>query len=158
VVSSRWPEIFITQGTGVPTLTPSKSANSQYSATFETATGPKVVNVVLLAKDGTTPVTGSDLLTKFTAIDAQTLVTKGLLGKLPDGVAKTSGTGVGSPELKAPNILWLFKKQNSSIGTDDDRVVTVFTLVKVEQIEPAASTTGGGATTVNLTYQQILGP
>ncbi len=163
VVSSRWPEIYVTQGAGVPTLS-GKTANSLYSAIFETGAGPKVVNVVLLAKDGTTTVSGSDLLTRFTAIDAQTLVNEGLLNKLPDGVLKTSDTGIvvtaavgtlPAVTLKAPNILWLFQKQNSSLGVDDDRVVTVFTLVKVQQIEPTA---GGAATAVNLTYQQILGP
>jgi prepilin-type N-terminal cleavage/methylation domain-containing protein len=150
LVSSRWPEIYVTQGSGVPTLS-GRTANSLYSAIFETATGPRVVNVVLKDKNGAA-ISGSDLLTKFTAIDAPKLVAQGLLSKLPDGVDKTSATGIGT--LKAPNLLWLFKRQSSSLGTDDDRAVTVFTLVKVEQIEPTA---GGGATTVNLTYEQILG-
>ena len=162
VVSSRWPEIYVTQGTGVPTLS-GRTANSKYSAIFETATTPKVVNVVLLKKNGTATLSGSDLLTRFTAIDIPTLVDEGLLSKVPDGVDKTSNTGivvtaaVGTlppVTLKAPNFLWLFKKQSSSLGTDDDRVVTVFTLVKVEQIEPTA---GGASTTVKLTYEEILG-
>ncbi|MFH1140326.1 MAG: prepilin-type N-terminal cleavage/methylation domain-containing protein [Chloroflexota bacterium] len=152
-ISTRWAEMYVTEGSGVPTLTPNRTANSKYSAIFETAATPKVVNVTLLKADGTTQISGSDLLTKFTAIDLQKLVTGGLLNKLPDGVDKTSGTGVGTPELKAPNFLWLYKKQSSSLGTDDDRAVAVFTLVKVEQIEAS-----GGAATVNLTYEQILGP
>jgi prepilin-type N-terminal cleavage/methylation domain-containing protein len=157
-VSSRWPEIYVTQGSGVPTLT-GKSANSKYSAIFETVTGPKVVNVTLKDEKGVV-ITGSTFLTKFTAIDLTTLVSNGVLQKLPDGVDRTSNTGVGT--LKAPNFLWLLQKQSSSFrvdsaGIDDDRGVTVFILVKVEQIEPPAATTTG-ATTVNLTYEQILGP
>ncbi len=154
VVSNRWPEMFIAQGTGVPTLF-GRTGNSKYSAIFETVSSPTVVDVKLLGKDGTTTISGSDFLTKFAAIDLAMLVTEGLLNKVPDGVDKTSSAGVGTPELKVPNFLWLFKKTSSSLGTDDDRVVSVFTLVKVEQIEPTA---GGSATTVQITYEQIVGP
>ncbi len=158
-VSSRWPESFISAGSGVPTLTPKKTNNSRYSAVFETAASPKIIDVTLLETDGVTAITGADLLTKYTAIDAQLLVNKGRLKKLPEGWDKKSGTGIGSgiDELKVPNILWLFKKIDSSIGVEDDRNIAVFLLVKVDLIEPPPSTLGGGATTTNLTYQQILG-
>ncbi len=149
-VSSRWPEMFITKGAGVPTLTPGKTANSKYHAILH-ATGDTVVvrDVILKDPDGIT-ISGSDLL-KFTAIDLTKLSTLNLLRKLPDGVDKVSPTGVGT--LTAPNFLWLFKKESSSLGTNDDRTVAVFTLVKVQQNEDATP----ARSTVDLTYQQIVG-
>ncbi|MDO8749562.1 MAG: prepilin-type N-terminal cleavage/methylation domain-containing protein [Dehalococcoidia bacterium] len=154
-VSTRWPEVYITEAsTGVPTL-PNRTANSKYHAIFHTTGDTVVVREVFLKDKAGTAISGSDLMTKYTAIDLAKLDALNLLKQMPDGVDKTSGTGVGTPELEAPNFLWLFKKQSSSLGTDDDRAVAVFTLVKVQQIEPAG---GGAATTVDLTYEQILGP
>jgi hypothetical protein len=95
-------------------------------------------------------------LTKYAAIDLPTLVSGGLLNKLPEGVDKVSSTGVGT--LKVPNFLWLFKKQSSAVGTDDDRAIAVFILIRAEPIEPPPGTTGGGPSHANLKYQQILGP
>ncbi|MFH1140324.1 MAG: prepilin-type N-terminal cleavage/methylation domain-containing protein [Chloroflexota bacterium] len=167
MVSSRWPEVYITKDTGAPTLTDRTSASnpSRYHEVFPTGDARNaggVVNVNLKDKNNA-DITGTALL-GYTAIDLEKLSAMNLLRQMPEGVAQTSATGVTvkatsggtATALNVPNFLWLFKKADSSlggVGANDDRVVVVFTLVKVQQIED-----GRTPVYVKLTYKQIVGP
>ncbi|MFH1140325.1 MAG: type II secretion system protein [Chloroflexota bacterium] len=159
-VSTRWPEMYITEITAsVPNLVTlaGRTENAKHEAIFQTTTDSTLnVHNVILKKTSSANVSANDLMTKYTAIDLDKLDALNLLKQMPEGVGQTSATGISG--LNAPNFLWLFKKADSSLGNaNDDRVVVVFTLVKVQQIEVP----GGEAAArsqVDLTYQQIVGP
>ncbi|MBI4281924.1 MAG: type II secretion system protein [Chloroflexi bacterium] len=139
VISTRWPEQFITT---------SNSFESVYETELEALQSPaKVVSVTLLGKDNSGAITGATLLGDYTAIDLDRLVYDlNLLAKLPAG-SNTKSTAVGN--LQVSNFLWLFEKTDSAAdSTDDSREVAVFKLVKVVENE--------GASTVNLTYERIF--
>jgi hypothetical protein len=146
-VSSRWPEIYVTEDWGAPTLTGTRSDTTKYEDVFETYGTNTVDNVIMPESDGTTTISWNDLLSKYTAIDLAQLVSQNLLLKLPDGVSDSSAG--------APNFLWLFKKISSTSGTDDSLEVTVFNLIKVEKQETVNS---GNSTTGDLvlTYKRIF--
>jgi len=71
---------------------------------------------------------------------------------IPDSARDTSPTNGTS----IANFLWLFEKKSSVSETDDDRVVAVFKLIKVEKLEGVVQTTGGTAQKVRLTYERVF--
>ena len=163
-ISSRWPEKFITAGDSPPT------EGSAYGVEFPTSLpgngqGGDVVNVTIRAKstqDGEPGdvITRQDLLTQYTAIDFDKLVsgitvgTETFLGgyseQQPDTLTQKSG-GFHS-------FLWLFNKGTSAGGSgeDDSRVITVFKLISIQVIEFDGPIGLFDAGDVELTYKQIF--
>ena len=146
-ISSRWPEKLIT----AEDLT--KPAN--YLAEFPTVTDTTIteteIELNIADLDGN-PISGADLLAKFTAVDFDKLVGGGFAQKQPntlDGVSRN-----------IHNYLWLFKKQSSASGTgqDDSRKSTVFKLVTLaeSEVDAGASTLPAVTTKFVLTYEQIF--
>jgi prepilin-type N-terminal cleavage/methylation domain-containing protein len=155
VISSRWPEKFITHDApGFSSVYLEEITTNHSLVPFGGTSGNRgelVDTVVLLDQEGKT-IMGSDFLKGFTAIDVAGLVTDNYLPKEPAGLDLTSDTGLkdsAGAAFEVKNFLWLFKKTTSTTGvTDDSRDVAVFKLVKVDQHETASK--------VNLTYQRIF--
>ncbi|MBI2906178.1 MAG: SBBP repeat-containing protein [Chloroflexi bacterium] len=140
MVSSRWPEKFITLG-----QTPGdvSTIGAGYADVVQTGSNPIVDSIVVLGSDGKT-LAGKVLLERYTAVDLDALATQGLLAKKPAAAELRSDN--------VPNFLWLFEKTSSSNAAerkDDSRDVVVFKLVKVEKIE--------GTDNVRATFGQVLG-
>ncbi len=146
-ISSSWPEKFITTGdnTRFPAL------YRGIIPTSASVTNGIVVNVAII-DDNHLPISGATFLSKFTAIDLDTLVSEKLISKRPAGADLTSATGISGWD--AITFLWLFEKTDSSADRQDDsRDVAVFQLVKVEKLE---GTTNAYATQLNLSYKKIF--
>lgn len=158
VVSSKWPEVFITEDTAtVPDLTGTRSQNARYSDVFPTSTSDThgvVVKVAMETENGRLSVDGDGgLLDDYTAIDLETLIDEGYLADRPEAEDRKGDAGVllDREDLEVPNFLWLFKKEGSSGGQNDMRQVAVFQLANLELAG------GGQATGVHLAYEQIVG-
>lgn len=152
-VSSKWPEVFITED-GAPSLA-TRSQNSKYLDVFQTASKSDeaaVDKLILLDPDGNL-IDGAAFLADHIAIDMQLLVDGGYLSSKPDAEKRTSDAG---SNLDVPNFLWLFEKTNSSGGTDDAREVKVFQLVKISQDETPNDPGTTSRESVDLTYRQIV--
>ena len=153
-VSTRWPEIFITEEGTPPQLREASTADSKYSEVFPTSTSASdgVVVKVTLDKDDGTPLSvdgAGGLLDDFTAIDLDILLDGGYLVSAPALGTRESDAGVGS--LSVPNFLWLFQKTDASgSASNDAREIVVFELADIEQNEVS-----GADNTVNLSYEQI---
>ena len=140
VVSSRWPEKFITERTEA-------ADDVIYFDEFPTAghkTDNLVVNVNIARKDGG-EIMGSRLLEIFTAVDLDRLESGGYMAQVPTSALET--TKAGGHEFH--NLLWLFKKSTESgaSGSNDARKVQVFKLERVEV---------GEADEVELTSTQVF--
>ena len=94
VVSDRWPELYLTAGTSVPSVsrTGGFSTSAVYSTIFNTVADPVVRDVVLIGSDGKT-ITGTSLVSKFTAIDLEVLKSQNYLATIP--------TAPGTPARRA---------------------------------------------------------
>ena len=135
-VSSRWPELFITAEDVATT-------SAKYRAEFPTAGtefSERNVNVIIINQNGFA-IQGETLLSEFTAIDFEELLSGGFVQKIPDSVDSIS--------RDFHNFLWLFRKQTSSGGSAefDTGKVVVFKLTKVVeveefQLEPSPEPTG----------------
>ncbi|MBI2906179.1 MAG: prepilin-type N-terminal cleavage/methylation domain-containing protein [Chloroflexi bacterium] len=141
MVSSRWPEKFITRSQNPPADVSTIGAG--YADVVQTGLSPIVDSIVVLGSDGKT-LAGKVLLERYTAVDLDTLATQGFLARKPAAAELRSDN--------VPNFLWLFEKTSSSSAaerSDDSRDVVVFKLVKVEKIE--------GTDNVRATFGQVLG-
>ncbi len=146
-ISSKWPEKFFTTGNSTNFL----AIYADVLPTSTSATSGKVVDVTLKDKEGHA-ITGATFLSKFTAVDLDTLVSQKRLSKKPAGADLTSTTGITGVNL--PTFLWLFEKTDSSADRqEDNREVAVFELSKVEKNEGSGTNL---ATTVNLSYDRIF--
>ena len=134
VISTRWPETFITE-----TLVAGDSPTTPYPIEFPTSSSV-IDNLIVNDLDGD-PITGTVLLTRYTAIDFDKLVGDendlentpgGYSQKAPESSEQTQ-TALGET---FHNYLWLFKKSTSAGGSgeDDSRVVAVFKLTSIEVI------------------------
>ena len=148
-ISSRWPELYIT-GEGPESST---AVYLQELPTTDSDTTLKVTKLTIIGLDGAA-ITEDDLLEGYTAIDFDVLTgvdttdlrASGYLQKNPKSVDSVSTSG----GIGYHNFLWLFKKQTSAGGSDDNdfRKVTVFKLVSIQEAE--------GDDTVQLTFEQIF--
>ena len=136
VTSSRWPELFITNG----------STTAKYFTEFPTST-TTVRAVNILDKDGNA-VSRSAFLTGFTAIDLDRLKSEGYLEKVPAGADRLS-------KDIAHDFLWTFEKKTSAggAGESDSRSVAVYKLTKVQEDETVDVTTS--TKRLVLTYKRI---
>ena len=151
VKSSRWPEVFITD----ELASLGDSTTSPYINEFPTANADSaglVVRVNIRGKDDSDGnpgdvITRSQLLTGFTAVDFDALVTAGFAES--DAASFTQTTEALGVDFH--NFLWLFKKSTSAggSGANDSRVISLFKLVSAEIIDTDP------ADTVELSYKQI---
>ena len=127
--STKWPEVYITDG---------------YPEVFPEDNTSTVDSIVFLNPGGIqSDLTVSGLLSRFNAIDFAKLEDGGFLPEVPDS-ATVASAGFN-------NYLWLLEKTTAAGGSGEgsSRKIAVFKLTKLEEIE--------GATTVKLSYQQIVG-
>lgn len=151
VTSSRWPEVFITE----ELANNGASTSSPYINEFPTkkaASDGLVARVTIREKDDSDGnpgeiITRSQLLTGFTAVDFDALVTAGFAES--DAASFTQTTEALGVDFH--NFLWLFKKTTSAggSGANDSRVISLFKLVSAEIIDTDP------ADTVELSYKQI---
>ena len=142
VISSRWPEAYITQDADDP-------GSSIYSNEFPTAdtdTNGIVQNVNFRDKreaDGSPgPVIGRhELLEGYTAIDFTLLVgvegDPAKLGGYAESAADSSTKTSSAKGEDFHNYLWLFRKGTSAggSGTNDSRTITIFKLTSADTQE-----------------------
>ena len=146
VISSRWPEAYITEDDDLP-------GSSIYSTEFPTsviASNGIVVNVDIRGKDlaDGTPgpdISGKELLEGYTAIDFDLIVD----GHFADSPADSASKTTTAEGLKFHNFLWLFRKGTSAggSGVNDSRSIALFKLASVQKIENSG--------TVKLSYEQV---
>jgi len=153
VISSRWPEKFITTADA----TNFHAVYANEIPTSVSSTDGIVVDVILFTEDSVS-LAGGDFLADFTAIDIDGLVSTNILGKAPagHGLESTAAT-ISATDHDIYNFLWLFEKTSSSTAAeaaDDNREVAVFKLVKIDRVEAAYGY--GAAITVELTYKRIF--
>ena len=135
VISSRWPERFITNLGGSTTT-------ASYINEFTTTGSPpfaKALNDVTILGRSDAVISASDLLSKYTAVDLDLLERLGYLQQVPSSSSSLS-------QNRFHDFLWLFKKQATagSTGTDS-RKLSIFKLSAVTI----------GDTTIDLKYEQI---
>ena len=137
VISSRWAERFLTATTSATYLNEFPPAGGLTDGT--------VINVIVTDVDGIA-ITGSGLMSGYTAIDVDLLEKGGYMTQVPSSVGKV--VTVGSFDYHI--YLWLFRKETSAGGgsADDARKAVLFKLKNAQIIE--------GTSTIELTYGQIL--
>ena len=170
IISSRWPEKFITTGLALGdggvagvAVTGSSAYEFEFPTTtvFSNGSSGDAVRVIIrgIADEDGTPgkhITRKELLKEYTAID---------FDKLVDGIANSDFTGGYSEEAPDAldqksgnfhNFLWMFRKTTAAGGSgdDDSRTITVFKLANVKVLEN--ETPYGDAGDVELTYEQIF--
>ena len=145
--SGNWPEIFITENV-VPGVPPTTPYTTEFPSQFADSAAV-LTNTSLLDPAGAT-IDGSTFVSKYTAVDFDQMITRGYSDRVPTSFGDT--TTVAGTEFHS--FLWLFQKAPLAGNSEQDgRTVALFQLsgTEVEEL-------GGGAKTVALTYQQIIGP
>ena len=137
IISSRWAERFLTVTTSATYLNEFPSVGGLTDGT--------VINVIVTDLDGNA-ITGSGLMSGYTAIDVDLLEKEGYMTQVPSSATKV--VTVGSFDYHI--FLWMFRKETSAGGgsANDARKVVLFKLQNAEIIE--------GTSTIKLTYGQLL--
>ena len=150
VIGNRWPETFITE-----TLAAGESGTTPYATEFPTESSSAINDLIIVDLDGFA-ISGSELLTGYTAIDFVKLV-----GDPEDSADFTGGYSVKPPVTSLQtqtaegttfkNYLWLFRKTTSAGGNgpNDARVVALFKLTRIVALGAS------GNNKVDLIYVQI---
>jgi prepilin-type N-terminal cleavage/methylation domain-containing protein len=114
VISSKWPEVFITTGNG---------ATAKYSLEFPALGTTDVTDVNIVDVDGNT-ISGKDWLETYTAVDFETLSDQGYVTE--DGIH---------------SYLWMLRKKTAAGGAADaSRAVALLKLTSVDKIESGGTT------------------
>ena len=133
VISSKWPEVFITTGNG---------ATAKYSLEFPALGTTDVTDVNIVDVDGNT-ISGKDWLETYTAVDFETLSDQGYVTEIPDPDSVLTEDDIHS-------YLWMLRKKTAAGGAADaSRAVALLKLTSVDKIE------SGGTTSIVLNYEQI---
>lgn len=154
-IGTRWPEKYVTD------IDTRRGAYAVEFRTSTTTTESKVRKVVLRDQDGS-PISRSDLLLGYTALDFDVLSGEDDTDNRSEAfLPKIPGTVDSLSEGEYHDYLWLLKKSTSarSSSADNAREVAVFKLTQVEHDE-AATDTGGSEPSVEnqvvLTYDQLF--
>ena len=135
--SNRWPEKLITSNSG-------NTATAVYVNELPTAGSTvfdKVVNNVVIRDKMGTPISGTDLLSRYAAVDFGALSAGGFLEKKPTSADKLTRS-------RFHNFLWLLNKRATAgaNGIDASRNLEVFKLVPITE----------AGSTIELTYEQVF--
>ena len=156
VISSRWPEKFITEELASVEVggTVFETPYAHEFPHLNTNSSLKINNVIITDSVGIA-IDHDELLTRYTAIDFDKLVgdpndpvnNPGYSQKLPNSVEQTQS----ALDEDFHNFLWLFRKTTSAGGSgpDDSRAIALFKLVTIQVVDV------GGIDKVDLTYKQI---
>ncbi len=146
VVSSKWPEVFLTLASSTPSGQEKDKGKDKkppdegvgplgprglYGDEFPVVGDTDVTDVCILDSSGN-PIPGSVWLAEYTAVDFETLDEEGYLIAVPESAAILSADGFHS-------YLWTMKKTSSSADAAS-RSVTVFKLVRVDKTKTGDST------------------
>ena len=151
--SSGWPELYLTENSDTADTSDAVSIYENVFPTSVTTTDNIVIRVIVADSDGLA-INRIELLEGYTSVDLDALRDGGYLAAVPASFDETIEVDVGQVTVEIPTFLWLFRKNTTAGGAEDNsRVVSVFILADV-QVEEVFSFDFDDD--LQLTYAQIF--